>query len=137
MANEKESRFDNAGQKASTPSPFRAANTVETLRPREVNTLWADPVQKTDSLPLQGRGLPPLDYEEPPDCGQRLPEYLQDVFTPANVLPVDWPTATATMKLPNEFLDIPLARRVAKLEGLVDGLLDRIALYNTKSSHKI
>jgi hypothetical protein len=123
------------GQEA--PTPYRgprASNTLETLRPREVNTDWAaswkpadaiyqSPVQETDSLPLQGRGLPPEQY---------------------NLLPVDWPTVQETLGLPKEFVELSLTQRVEYLEGEVlrlqeqmDGLLDRIAIHNTKSSHKI
>ena len=123
------------GQEA--PTPYRgprASNTLETLRPREVNTDWAaswkpadeiykSPVQETDSLPLQGRGLPPEQY---------------------NLLPVDWPTVQETLGLPKEFVELSLTQRVENLEGEVlrlqeqmDGLLDRIAIHNTKSSHKI
>jgi hypothetical protein len=87
--NEKDtSRFDD-GQEAPTPSPLKASNTLETLRPRDISwptaTLpgpgyagapadvppeielayspsgmaYAAPVRKTDNPPLQGRGLPP------------------------------------------------------------------------------
>ena len=123
------------GQEA--PTPYRgprASNTLETLRPREVNVpppfgftgdpfQTYDPVQETDSLPLQGRGLPPEQY---------------------NLLPVDWPTVQETLGLPKEFVELSLTQRVENLEGEVlrlqeqtDGLLDRIAIHNTKSSHKI
>jgi hypothetical protein len=119
------------------PTPYRgprASNTLETLRPREVNVpppfgftgdpfQTYDPVQETDSLPLQGRGLPPEQY---------------------NLLPVDWPTVQETLGLPKEFVELSLTQRVENLEGEVlrlqeqmDGLLDRIAIHNTKSSHKI
>src|ERR1700689_2146947 len=73
---DKESKNLNDGQKAPTPSPLRASNTLESLRPREVNVFnateqaygdLAREIQETDSLPLQGRGLPPLDYEQPSD----------------------------------------------------------------------
>ena len=67
-------------------NPIKASNTLETLRPKEVNTGFgpqpmqgrglppleffegSDSVRITDlgpvSLPLQGRGLPPIDFEE-------------------------------------------------------------------------
>jgi hypothetical protein len=105
---------------------------------------------------LQGRGLPPLctelepfvtydpvrktDYEEAVANAQAdnrlagLPAY--------NVLPVDWPTASETMGFQEVeraygVLQLPLTERVLWLEEQVSGLLDRIAIYNTKSSHKL
>ena len=112
------------------PTPYRgprASNTLETLRPREVNTLVEQGpgfqfVRKTEP-PVQGRGLPPEQY---------------------NLLPVDWPTVQETLGLPKEFVELSLTQRVENLEsqvlGLeeqVDALKDRIAAYNVKSSHKI
>ncbi len=123
----------------SVPTPYRgpkASNTLESLRPREVNvfqdgSLWntygqakeggLPAIQETDNAPLQGRGTPPEQY---------------------NLLPVDWPTASETMGFKEverayEVLQLPLEDRVARLEDRVDGLLDRLAAYNVKSSHKI
>lgn len=121
------------GQKE--PTPYRgpkASNTLESLRPREVNVpppfgftgdpfKTYDPVQKTDDLPLQGRGTPPEQY---------------------NLLPVDWPTASETMGFKEVeraygVLQLPLEDRVTRLEERVDGILDRLAAYNVKSSHKV
>lgn len=132
MANEKDTNLQQ-GQEVSTPRVgLRASNTLESLRPREVNVpppfgftgdpfQTYDPVQKTDDLPLQGRGTPPEQY---------------------NLLPVDWPTASETMGFKEverayEVLQIPLEDRVTRLEERVDGILDRLAAYNVKSSHKI
>lgn len=122
------------GQDASTShTGLRASNTLESLRPKEVNVpppfgftgdpfQTYDPVQKTDS-PVQGRGLPPEQY---------------------NLLPVDWPTVQETFGLPKEFVELSLTERVEylearnlRLEEQMDRLLDRIAVHNTKSSHKI
>jgi hypothetical protein len=133
------------GQEAPTPvrlTGLRASNTLESLRPKEVNAAaghfcdglkytvsWprelcsnCPPIQKTDS-PVQGRGLPPEQY---------------------NLLPVDWPTVQETIGLPKEFVELSLTERVEylearnlRLEEQMDGLLDRIAIHNTKSSHKI
>ena len=132
------------GQEVPTPrTGLRASNTVATLTPREV-------------LPLQGRGLPPIDFEEPVwktdyeyslriEGGPRpdLPPTQGRGTPPAgNVLPVDWPTAEETMGFQEverayEVLQLPLTDRVLWLEEQVSGLLDRIAIYNTKSSHKL
>jgi len=132
---EKDSRFENDGQEAPTPrTGLRASNTVATLTPREV-------------LPLQGRGLPPIDYEEdvrkvdwptatlpsPGYAGAPAdvpPEVEEQV---GNVLPVDWPTAAETMG----FRSDSLYARVDRLEEQMDGLLDRLAKFNFKASHKI
>ena len=152
----------NTGQKAPTPSPLRASNTLETLRPKEVNVApewlqkampqvleevknFLEPVQETDSLPLQGRGLPPVDYEYDSAGHPHKVKNVQetDLFAEPeqpekyNVLPVDWPTATKTMGLPEEFLDFPLEKRVTRLEEQVDGLLDRLAKFSIRSGHKI
>src|ERR1700677_2084566 len=141
------SRFDD-GQKAPTPSPFQASNTLESLRPRDIS--WP-----TATLPGPGYAGAPADV--PPDLDPYQtydPVQKTDKFTGpeqseklnASVLPVDWPTAQETMGLPKldpkkfEYSYKPtttLEARISKLEGLVDGLLDRIALYNTRSSHKI
>jgi hypothetical protein len=134
------------GQKAPTPSPLRASNTLESLRPKEVNVFneaeqaygdLAREMQKTDNLPLQGRGLPPIDYEQP--SGDFISydkaiatehERYRQVGRKANVLPVDWPTASETM-------DFSLAGRVTKLEEQVDSILDRLAKFSIRASHKI
>ena len=122
------------GQEASTHrTGLRASNTLESLRPREINVpAWTglpgcetgvDPADVVDTLPLQGRGAPPEQY---------------------NLLPVDWPTVQETIGLPKEFVELSLTERVEylearnlRLEEQMDGLLDRIAIHNTKSSHKI
>jgi hypothetical protein len=122
------------GQEVPTPvrlTSLRASNTLESLRPREVNVpppfgftgdpfQTYDPVQKTDS-PVQGRGLPPEQY---------------------NLLPVDWPTASETMGFQEVeraygVLQLPLDERVTRLEEQVDSILDRLAKFSIKSSHKI
>ena len=153
---DKESKNLNDGQKAPTPSPLRASNTLESLRPKEVNVFneveqaygdLAREIQKTDSPPLQGRGLPPVDYEYDSNVAG-YPHKVKnvqetDLFAEPeqpekyNVLPVDWPTATKTMSLPEEFLDFPLEKRVTRLEEQVDGLLDRLAKFSIRSGHKI
>jgi len=162
--NEKDtSRFDD-GQEAPTPrpSPLRASNTIETLRPRDISwptaTLpgpgyagapadvppeielayspsgmaYAAPVRKTDNPPLQGRGLPPEGFGlEPVQQTDLFTGREQPVKLNANVLPVNWPAST------NKPPQLPLTDRVERLEEQVDALLDRIALHNVRSSHKI
>jgi hypothetical protein len=156
MPDEKDtSRFDD-WQKAPTPSPLKASNTLESLRPRDIS--WP-----TATLPGPGYAGAPADVPLELDPYRTYdPVRKTDKFTEpeqapklnANVLPVDWPsssnapsggdielaytergTAYARQK------PIPSVRsledRIEKLEGLVDGLLDRIATHNTKSSHKI
>ena len=120
------------GQEAPTPrTGLRASNTVATLTPREV-------------LPLQGRGLPPLCTELEPFVTYDPVRKTDNDTKPAkyNVLPVDWPTAEETMGFQEVeraygVLQLPLTDRVLWLEEQVSGLLDRIAIYNTKSSHKL
>ena len=154
------------GQEVPTPrTGLRASNTLETLRPREVNIpAYAIP------QPLQGRGLPPMDFEDEvvrkTDDGiflgrvsaehesQREIARIKEAIANAkadnrlaglpagNVLPVDWPTAEETMGFQEVeraygVLQLPLTERVLWLEEQVSGLLDRIAIYNTKSSHKL
>jgi hypothetical protein len=129
---DKDSRFDDKLPATPPPSPFRASNTLESLRPRDIS--WP-----TATLPepgyagapadvppsLQGRGLPPEEF---------------------NLAPVDWPTAMETMgKQPPPFAPKPakitgfktVEQRLEALENRVDGLLDRLAAYNVKASHKL
>jgi hypothetical protein len=137
------------GQKVDAPrTGLRASNTLETLRPREINVpawtglpgceMGVDPADVIDTLPLQGRGLPPV------GCATPYPQSFKDNLRPEqyNLLPVDWPTAAETMGFKEverayEVLQLPLETRVLRLEEQVDGLLDRLAAYNVKSSHKI
>jgi hypothetical protein len=126
--NEKESNFPNDGQNAPTPrTGLRASNTLETIRPQEIVNTYLDQPASNEPLyqraPMQGRGLPPEQY---------------------NLLPVDWPTVQETAGLPKEFVELSLTQRVEYLEARnlrseerIDGILDRLALYNVKSSHKI
>jgi len=159
------SRFDD-WQKAPTPSPLKASNTLETLRPREVRVTqeWDGTgvvnreealnldsiagvfVRKTDlanDIAICEHYTNQATPEDVAAWGKKLAANLPPAH---NVLPVDWPTAQETMGLPKldpkkfEYSYKPtttLEARISKLEGLVDGLLDRIALYNTRSSHKI
>ena len=152
--NEKESRFSENQQGVLTPrTGLRASNTLETLRPREINV----PANSIPQLPLQGRGLPPIDFEDevrktdfggephlPESARLGSPEYvkaLRKQFEKPeayNVLPVDWPTAQETMGLPETIsYSTGYRARIEKLEEQMDGLLDRLAKFNFKASHKI
>jgi hypothetical protein len=169
--NEQESIFQTDGQGASTPAHptgLRASNTVETLRPREINVgsgeypflgtferndagefKPVDNVRKTDidfspkyDTPLQGRGLPPQGFELQP-----LTPAQQEAVTTQKPSEKVWPGGQMIVNQPTQNLAIkqgsasrhwlPLSDRVARIEEQLDGLLDRIAAHNVKSSHKI
>jgi hypothetical protein len=117
----KASRFEDAPTPEPTPRGLRASNTLETLRPR---VIYCDE-------PDAGRGQaipsnPGLDAGIVRKTDNPLPAY--------NVLPVDWPAAMETMGKQARRSDDD---RLTRLEEQMDALLDRIALYNVKSSHKL
>lgn len=142
--NEKESRFDDKLPATPPPSPLRASNTLESLKPR--------------SIYCEDRVIDrALDYDiGPRDVYKSSEPFVRktDKFTEreqapklnANVLPVDWPTAAETMGLPKpepkkfDYSYKPTATldsRVTKLEEQVDALLDRIAKHNQRAQHRI
>lgn len=138
------SRFD--GQEVPTPrTGLRASNTVATLTPREV-------------LPLQGRGLPPIGYEEDVrktdwqpenkaqvpylvEAGQSTQTFASGSFLSNPIALFEYPKSEDREEAYNgqkvTYCSTPDEYRLTRLEEQMDALLDRIALYNVKSSHKI
>lgn len=136
------SRFEEASAGVPTPSPLRASNMLESLKPRDISWPLA-------TLPGPGYAGAPADV--PPELEPVFISGLADASVvrktnglridnsgpqelKANVLPVNWP---ASNKVPKPFLLPSIYDRVVKLEEQVDSLLDRIALHNVRSSHKI
>lgn len=127
--NEKESRFDDKLPATPPPSPLRASNTLESLKPR--------------SIYCEDRVIDrALDYDiGPRDVYKSSEPFVRktDKFTEreqapklnANVLPVNWPASS------NKPPQLPLTDRVERLEEQVDALLDRLAKFSIRSSHKI
>jgi len=129
--------MDDKDAKIQTPSSLRASNTINTLTPRSIfeavgvpepedlaEQLIAFTPKETVYGPVQGRGLPLTDYEyavAEAKADARLAESDDHCF------------AYTDMEAPRKSLE----DRVTKLEDQMDGLLDRLARYNTKSSHKI
>jgi hypothetical protein len=98
-----------------TPEPLfkgpRAGNTTQTLAPKTVNVL------------------------DPPDWRPKEEIYGPDGFPSLEQLAKQSPKmfrAPVIVKKPDS-----LEMRVMKLEDRLDSLLDRLARYNVKSSHKI
>lgn len=138
MTDEKDTRFDDKLPATPPPSPLRASNTLESLRPREVNAFLDTPtsgeplVQKTDYA-IRELFPQPIIPEKVWDALKESQGAVEKA-SGANVLPVNWPTSSNKPKpviLPSAY------DRVTKLEEQVDALLDRIALHNVRSSHKI
>jgi hypothetical protein len=137
---EKESRFDDKLPATPPPSPLRASNTLESLRPRDIS--WP-----TATLPSPGYVGAPADVPPELEAGQSDIALAHSAFIaepivrktdkpPANVLPVNWPASSPSPE--KAWRSGPdLYDRVQKLEGQVDSILDRLAKHNVRSSHKI
>ena len=122
--------FDQDTKPEKVYTGVRASNTHETLKPRDI-------------FEVSGDGRPTSEWQETsktPPVPAADGKYVVDINTPfQQIEKFRWPAKK--LELPEE---LPLTSRVENLEAevlrlteRVDGLLDRIALYNTKSSHKL
>lgn len=127
--------FDQDTKPEKVYTGIRASNTNETLKPRDIFEVSGDgratysapqiPQEVWDSL------------KEAQDIAERATA-ASSVYTKVEK---SLPKPVKKLELPEE---LPLTSRVENLESevlrlteQVDGLLDRIALHNTRSSHKI
>ena len=156
---DKDSRFEEqAVEEVTSRTGLRAANTTETLKPktiycedqvidRVVDGFIHHPaphvpdfVRKTYiepdfSRPLQGRGLPAETIFRPQQ--EQVGQQQGKIAGPVKVSTLRPKPSYTPSVLPMMSRVEELEAKVEKLIGQVDGLLDRIALYNTKSSHKL
>ena len=135
----------------------RASNTIETLRPKEVNVTFPGPIDYPFenevtgnfdfSQPLQGRGLPAKSVQTP-DKSEKIyePETYVEPPKPEPPRNLDYKLTVPKISPRPSYVPekVPVVDRVELLENKVqsliervDGILDRLAAYNVKSSHKI
>jgi len=105
---------------------LKASNTQETLKPKEVNFLdlgWPGGVPEPETIEQNEE----LDRKQLIEDIERLEKELE----PED----DDPEEAKIFEIINILEE--LTTRIERLEDRVDSILDRVAIYNTKSSHKI